>query len=262
MISRLLDLAYYGEVFFSHIQGIAFDRPSRNGEYRLIRRLRDVVRFAVDGGANVGDWTARLIVETQGRAHVACIEPDPRNAEQIRRRFQDQTNVSVHQAALSNEVGTARFLEGENEGCGSGHFVNSSEEASLAVETLTLDSLSDKYGNLAFDLVKLDIEGAEISALHGAERLLRASSIGTIQIEYNSTWLLEGRRLRALFEFAADYKYTLLALTPFGFTHYPRYGEGLEDYRMRNFVLARTDHLTLLKPIKPTGRARVEAIRR
>ena len=261
MISRLLDLAYYGEVFFSRIQGIAFDKPSRNGEYRLIRCLRDVVRSAVDGGANIGDWTARLIVETHGRARVACIEPDPRNAELIRQRFQEQTNVSVHQAAISNRVGTASFLVGEHAGCGSGHVVNSSDEGSLAVPTLTLDALSHEYGDVAFDLVKLDIEGAEMSALLGAEKLFRSSSIGTIQIEYNSTWLLAGRQLKGLFEFAADHKYTLLVATPFGFTHYPRYGEGLEDYRMRNFVLARADHLPLLKLIGVSGRAKVEALR-
>jgi FkbM family methyltransferase len=261
MISKLLDLAYYGEVFFSRIQGIASGNPSRNGEYRLIRCLRDVVNFAVDGGANRGDWTTRLLAETKGRAEVACVEPDPRNVELIRLLFQGQANVTVHQAALSDSIGSASFLAGEDEGCGSGHLVSASGPSSFEVATVTLDELSHKHDDVGFDLVKLDVEGAEISALLGAERLFRSSMLGTIQIEYNSTWLLSGRRLKELFEFALDHGYALLAATPFGFAHYPRYGEGLEDYRMRNFVLARADHLPLLKPIAASGRAKVEARR-
>lgn len=260
MRSKLLDLAYYGEVFFSRIQGIAFSNPSRNGEYRLIRCLQEVVQFAVDGGANRGDWTGRLLAETNGRAHVICVEPDPRNVELIRSSFQGKANVTVHQAALSNSVGSASFLAGKEEGCGSGHLVNSSGPSSFDVLTVTLDELSRQHKDVGFDLVKLDVEGAEISALLGAERLFRSSMIGATQIEYNSTWLLAGRRLKDLFEFAADYRYALLAATPFGFARYPRYGEGLEDYRMRNFVLVRSDYLPLLKPIEASGRARIEAI--
>ena len=261
MKSKLLDLAYYGEVFFSRVQGIASGNPSRNGEYRLIRSLHSIVKFAVDGGANRGDWTSRLLAETKGTPQVACVEPDPRNVELIRLCFQGQANVTVHQAALSDSTGSASFVAGENGGCGNGHLVNSPGDSSFEVATLTLDELSHKHDDVAFDLVKLDVEGAEMSALLGAEKLFRSAVIGTIQIEYNSTWLLAGRRLKDLFEFAADHRYTLLAATPLGFAQYPCYGEGLEDYRMRNFVLARPDHLPLLKPIEASGRAKVEAVR-
>jgi len=215
----------------------------------------------VDGGANRGEWTTRLIAETNGRAQVACVEPDPRNVDLVRACFQGQANVTVHQAALSDRIGSASFLTGKDEGCGNGHLVNTSGSGSIEVMTITLDELSHYHDDVGFDLVKLDVEGAEISALLGAERLFRSSKIGSIQIEYNSTWLLAGRRMKELFEFTADHRYALLAATPFGFAHYPSYGDGLEDYRMRNFVLAREDHLPLLKPIAASGRARVEALR-
>src|SRR5262249_1092662 len=160
MRSKLLDLAYYGEVFFSRIQGIAFSNPKRNGEYRLIRSLQSQVKFAVDGGANRGDWANRLITETNGKAQLACVEPDPQNLALLRRRFLGQPGITVHHAAISDSVGSSAFLAGEDEGCGSGHLVNSSDEGTIEVTTLTLDALSDRHNDVAFDLVKLDVEGA------------------------------------------------------------------------------------------------------
>jgi hypothetical protein len=70
-----------------------------------------------------------------------------------------------------------------------------------------------------------------------------------------------GNSLKQLFEFASDYRCTLLVLTPVGFMQVEKYGIGLEDFRLRNLVLCREDHVSLLKPFGPAGRARVEAIR-
>ena len=61
--SKLLDFAYVGQTFFSRLQGIEYDNPRRNGEYRLIRRLRKVLNFVVDAGANLGNWSARVRTE-------------------------------------------------------------------------------------------------------------------------------------------------------------------------------------------------------
>jgi FkbM family methyltransferase len=257
MRSKLLDLAYYGEVFFARMQGIGFDNPRRNGEYLLIRRLGPVVRFAVDAGANRGEWSARVITATKGQARLACIEPDPRNANLLRKRFSGNGAVDIHEAALSASVSSRSFRSVGEEGSGTGHLLTGPEPAALQVGTITLDWLAEHYGGIGFDLVKCDIEGEEIPALRGAERLFRSSLIGTMQIEYNATWLRAGHRLQEAFEFAADHNYTLLAATPWGFSKYGTYGQGLDDFRMRNLVIARRDHVALLKGSRPAGGARV-----
>jgi hypothetical protein len=133
--------------------------------------------------------------------------------------------------------------------------------ASIDVAVVTLESICKQQNISHIDLVKADIEGEEMAMLHGAEGLFRTQSIGTIQIEYNSTWLRTNRRMKEVFDFAHDYGYTVLAATPFGFAEYPAYGEGLEDYRMRNLILSSKEHLKILKPISASGRARVEAAR-
>lgn len=67
--------------------------------------------------------------------------------------------------------------------------------------------------------------------------------------------------MKDLFNFAAAHGYAVLAATPVGLTQYPIYAIGLEDFRLRNFALVRKDHVQILNPFGPTGRARVECRR-
>jgi len=260
MKKHLLDLAYRAEVLFSRLQGIAFDHPQLNGEYRLIRVLRSVTKVAVDAGANRGDWTAELLRQVPS-ARVVCIEPEPGNAEYIRSRFAAQANVTVEPVAVGGDNGKSFFLPEGGAGSGLGHVVSTAYPLSIEVPTRTLDTIAKERDFSSIDLVKCDVEGSELPALCGAECLFRTGAVGSMQIEYNATWIAPGHRLIELYEFAADYRYALLLATPLGFMECGLYGIGVEDFRMRNFVLSREDHIHLLKPFPPAGRARVETIR-
>lgn len=257
--SFLLDLAYKGEVAFSRMQGIAFDRPPRNGEYALIRQLRGHIRLAFDVGANAGDWTAEVLSQTGGKCEVACVEADAKNAEFVRKRFATAGNVHIFNVAASDSEGTAFFQSGVGELSGVGHLASAAGSGTVEVVTTTLEKLAEKYPGRELDLVKVDIEGAEMSMLAGAKSLFAGKRIGVMQLEYNATWLAFGTQMRDLFAFAREHGYEVLNETPFGFMRVPRYGIGLEDYRLRNLLLVRPDRVASLDPFGPCGRAKVEA---
>lgn len=258
--SRLLDFAYRGEVFFSRVQGIAYGDPRRNGEYRLVRRLAPCLRGTWDVGANVGDWTAEVLRATDGRARVHCLEPAPGNAELLRRRFAGQPNVTVHERAASSAPGRLAFHSSGVAASGDG-YLDSNGSGDLTVDVTSLDALAAEHPGAHFDLVKVDVEGEEMRVLLGARGLFRERRIGSLQLEYNNTWLRTGFRLRDVHEFAASHGYTLLCAGPLAFMRLDGYGEGLEDYRYRNLILAREDHLRRLGVVPPAGRARVELLR-
>ncbi|WP_432797517.1 FkbM family methyltransferase [Poriferisphaera sp. WC338] len=145
---------------------------------RLIKRLLKHGDHFVDGGANIGYFTmmAAQIVGEQGR--VDAFEPQPdsraRLAEHLERNsYHDY--VSIHNLALGEEVGEVEiaFFEGEgvNHGCSSiygreGVEVVSSTKVPMKRMDQVLQGTSPK-------LVKLDIEGAEYTAILGMEGLLK-----------------------------------------------------------------------------------------
>ena len=171
MKKHLLDLAYKAEMLFSRLLSIAFDHRQLNGEYRLIRALRSVTKVAVDAGANRGDWTAELLRQVPS-ARVMCIEPELGNAECIRSRFAAQANVTVEPVAVGGDNGKSFFLPEGGAGSGLGHVVSTAYPLSIEVPTRTLDTIAKERGFSRIDLVKCDVEGSELPALCGAERLL------------------------------------------------------------------------------------------
>ncbi|HEU0298322.1 MAG TPA: FkbM family methyltransferase [Longimicrobium sp.] len=122
----------------------------------------------LDVGAHVGYYTllAAVLAGESGRVH--AFEPNPQNADFLRRhvRINRLGNVRVEQAAVSDRAGAARFDFGT--GSGTGHLA---QGGALEVRTIRLDDYCAEHG-LAPAAVKIDVEGAEVSVLEGARRML------------------------------------------------------------------------------------------
>ncbi len=119
-----------------------------------------------DVGANVGFYSL-LASKLVGAGRVFAFEPVPRNLSYLRQHLalNGVTNVAVFAVAVSDRNGTASF-EVEKTGF-MGHL---SGEGSITVPTATLDSLVGAGKVLPPDYVKMDIEGAELLALRGANQ--------------------------------------------------------------------------------------------
>jgi FkbM family methyltransferase len=89
----------------------------------------------------------------------------PRNLAYLRKhlKLNHARNVEILPFAISDKIGQAQF---EIEA--SGLMGRLTGEGSLTVATATLDSLVENGGMAPPDFIKMDIEGAELSALRGA----------------------------------------------------------------------------------------------
>jgi FkbM family methyltransferase len=132
-----------------------------------------------DVGANVGFYSllaARLVGST-GR--VVAIEPLPRNIAFLYRHIalNKAHNVTILPLACANRSAIESFCEGENNALG--HLAGTSDKpdasspafrASL-VATLSLDEAVEALA-LSPDVIKIDVEGAELRVLEGARNIL------------------------------------------------------------------------------------------
>jgi FkbM family methyltransferase len=147
-----------------------------------------------DVGANVGYFTilgSRCVGPT-GR--VIALEPAIRNLAYLYRHviLNKAENVTIISAACSDSESLTNFSSGKN--CAEGHLTGSmhSEPASgenvSLVPTVTIDSVARQLGILP-DLLKIDVEGAELSVLKGAQATIRKAR-PKVLLEIHSDQLL------------------------------------------------------------------------
>ena len=130
-----------------------------------------------DIGANVG-FTAVLAAKQVGPSgQVICFEPLQNNAEQIRRNaaLNDFRTIAVHQFAVGERDGDAEFQRSQSPTWGRLVQAGAAPSASgfLKVPMRSLDSLVGNDGLPPPDFIKMDVEGAEVDVLRGAQMLLR-----------------------------------------------------------------------------------------
>lgn len=155
---------------------------------RLLRRfLRPGMHF-IDGGANIGYFTARAarLVGKQGR--VDGFEPDPQNRARLLANLQRnglEAAVNLHPVALSDQEETITLhrplTSGRNHGETSRYPAGDVPTKAFNVGAVRLDAALDRIP----DLVKLDLEGSEPLALEGAARWLTSERPPAWIIEHN-----------------------------------------------------------------------------
>jgi FkbM family methyltransferase len=124
-----------------------------------------------DVGANAGFLTLLGAARVGPKGSVVSFEPHPETAAELRRQISANhlTNVEVIEAAICDRVGTAEFSD-DTVAVMASLTSSASGHRTIKVKTETLDSI---VANRALpDLLKIDIEGAEIDALRGASKLI------------------------------------------------------------------------------------------
>ena len=146
------------------------------GLTNLIRRTLQPGHTFIDIGAHVGYYTvmAGTLVGAGGSVH--SFEPIP----EIYSRLQENValnrlnNVRANEAAICDKDGDLEIFLPKAGNTGTGSIVRqpNSSETSIRCPAMTLDSYVRREAIERIRLIKLDIEGGELCALHGMKGLL------------------------------------------------------------------------------------------
>ncbi|MHB8474367.1 MAG: FkbM family methyltransferase [Gammaproteobacteria bacterium] len=147
----------------------------------LADRLLQPADVVLDVGANLGEFSV-FAAKRVPDGVVHAFEPTQKLYSLARRNIEVNgfSNTHVHEIGLSDHPGSfpiykaaVRGADGSmNNGLNS-LFGGNGLDVSETIEIVRLDDWCDEHRVSILDLIKMDIEGAELSALKGSEKILR-----------------------------------------------------------------------------------------
>ena len=134
----------------------------------------------LEGGAHIGYLTLQAARSVGPDGEVVCFEPNPRTVPVLERNVAAngfQERVRIVPAALGRAHGRAELHITGGGDTSSLHGAAAAGDV-VAVEVTTADSALPAPATV--DVVKLDVEGAEVAALEGMRALLERSAPGPV----------------------------------------------------------------------------------
>jgi FkbM family methyltransferase len=144
----------------------------------LLRREIKAGALCMDIGAHVGYYAILMARLTGEAGTVVAFEPVPENFEMIKKNvvLNSLGNVRLEPLAVSGEDGTLKLTLRSDEKltfhASACDYDIGDRRKVIDVVTCSLDGYLARFGRVP-DLLQIDVEGAELAVLHGAEATLR-----------------------------------------------------------------------------------------
>jgi FkbM family methyltransferase len=192
----------------------------------IIKRLLTPGDTFIDGGANIGEVTLIAAHAVGAGGSVYSFEPIASVAARLRRNvsLNGFAQVTVIEDALSDRNGTQqifiarqRFQDGSiHEGLGTLYASDTRKDDAGSVRLLRLDEFAKTNRLSALSGIKLDVEGAELPALRGAQETL-ATLRPWIVVEVNEeTCRAAGYSHAAILQFLSSLGYHFFTIDAAG----------------------------------------------
>ena len=162
------------------------------GTTRLLQEIIEPGMVVIDAGAHVGYFTLLAARQVGPHGKVYAFEPNPANYRLLRQNieFNGYDNIVATQKAVSKSGGVAQLvLSSRDNGTHSLYSQGLPNAEKISVDMISLDEFLADEGWPKVDLVKMDVEGAELDVLEGMGRLLQMSPDLRLVMEFNPALL-------------------------------------------------------------------------
>lgn len=184
-----------------------YETPKMN----LFKRTLKPNMTVIDVGAHRGyfSFLAAKIIEDKG--NIYSIEPALTNFSWLKKgvKINKYNSIKLFQLAISNKNGFLKLFEGDK----SGHHSLTGDmgHGSTVVKVQKLDDFVEENNIKKVDLIKIDVEGADIEVIEGAKKLLQQENLKIVMDIHN----IDREKLFNIFRENnySIYKYNLTKIT-------------------------------------------------
>lgn len=219
---------------------------STSGELNVLSYIKKSLNsidslVILDVGANVGDYSKALAEFFQSGAMIYSFEPSRESYDRFLKNTFGITNVNPNNFGLSHEEGVVSLYSDTSASelasvyqRNLDHFsisMNMKEEVKLS----TIDIFCREQGIERIHFLKLDIEGHELNALKGADRMIQEGMIDFIQFEFGGG-NIDSRTYFQDFYYLLNDKYHLYRILRNGLAEIIKYRETDEVFITVNYL--------------------------
>lgn len=182
--NKYLPIKYYGGKIYLNLKEsvMMMERAFGVYEYWKTKLFFKIVKenmVCVDVGVNKGYYSLLFAKLMKDKGKVLSFEPDPENCYWFRRSIlaNKYKCIKLYPYALSDKEGTSVFYRGKKSGSGSFFPSKDTTGEILVVKTRRLDNVLKDEGINKVDIIKIDVQGADLLVLKGAERTLKSENV-------------------------------------------------------------------------------------
>ncbi len=243
----------HGQVFWNNLYRLSLNKMNygpgsdfrNSGEKEVIEYIKELFSHEeelviFDVGANVGGYTYMVLNSFDGRAYVHAFEPSASTFAMLQKNINSE-HVKLNNIGCSDTTQTmSLYGDISDPGLTSvynrrldfcGITMNASEQSRF----VRIDDYcqENKVGHI--HLLKLDIEGHELSALKGAQGMIDKNNIDFIQFEFGGC-NIDSRTYFQDFYYFLHNKYDIYRILQNGLYKIDQYSEYLEIFVTVNYL--------------------------
>jgi FkbM family methyltransferase len=231
---------------FQQAQGLGWGALTIQAEAKyaaeFLKQSRAKSPLIFDVGANLGTWSIELH-HLVPAAEIVAFEPSNTTCKSLQNNTRDINQIEVQQLGFSDFIGTTTLYSDVPEsGFASlskrrlDHF-GIALDVEEVVDITTLDKFTEELGRYP-DLIKLDVEGHEMSVLVGGERTIE--NVRVVQFEFGGCNLDTKSSFQDFWYWFTQRGFDVYRLTPSGVKKLGQYSEADEIYQTTNYFAVRT----------------------
>lgn len=222
-----------------------------NGETWLVNQLAKFQpRVIFDVGANTGKYCIKIL-DSCKKAEVYCFEPVTKTFELLKNKVNNE-RLHLYKKGLYHENRKLTINLYPSHTHASLFHLKAVPYESTGTEEIELlrgDDFIEQHMIQSIDLLKLDIEGAELDAIKGFEASFNKRIIRVVQFEYGYINITTKNLLIDFYEFFESKDYVVGKLYPKS-VQFRKYNFKHEDFIGPNFVAVHKDDRELLKAFR------------